>query len=416
MKYLSLILLIVLTLWPTPAKAQTAAGVIAGTVMMEEGELPNGLSADLLFLPNGQGPPQITNQPLADGGAFRFEGLDTSPEHRYLVRVTNEGVEQYSEIQAFTEGTNELAVTLRLTAVSRDASTLSVPEISYLMDARPDGWIIAGLLSFNNSGEADVVNEDEPPVRVVLPDGAFNLDVPEADPTQPFLVSTTEDGFTFAGPFRTGDSQMIYSFQLPYGQGDQSVTLPSGLSADLVRVLVPELGQSSGSADFTATEQVESLSERNFAVWQTTDVPPDRVLSMDFSGLPPAPVAPPPLDENSAGTTPSQGTTPASLPRTAPISPLEQLPWWAALVPVALALLGAGLYAARRPDAPTAQDAATLRKRRDLLVAEIAALDIRHEAGAIGEQTHKRQRDALKRELTGVLMRLGGPPRDGVTE
>jgi hypothetical protein len=44
------------------------------------------------------------------------------------------------------------------------------------------------------------------------------------------------------------------------------------------------------------------------------------------------------------------------------------------------------------------------------LIAEIAALDIRFEAGAIGEQTHSRQRHALKTELKSILHQLGPAP------
>jgi uncharacterized protein involved in exopolysaccharide biosynthesis len=90
-----------------------------------------------------------------------------------------------------------------------------------------------------------------------------------------------------------------------------------------------------------------------------------------------------------------------------PVSPLERLPRWAPLVPMALAAAGALAYVFTRPTPSSAEQRASLRTRRDTLVAEIAALDIRYEAGAIGEQTHKRQRETLKGQLKTVLRQLG---------
>ena len=76
-------------------------------------------------------------------------------------------------------------------------------------------------------------------------------------------------------------------------------------------------------------------------------------------------------------------------------------------MPILLAIGGVLLYIAVRPEPSAAEQRATLRTRRDQLIAEVAMLDIRFETGAIGETTHNRQRAALKNELKSVIRRLG---------
>jgi cell division protein FtsB len=74
---------------------------------------------------------------------------------------------------------------------------------------------------------------------------------------------------------------------------------------------------------------------------------------------------------------------------------------------MALAALTVFGYLAFRPAPRYAEERSVLRQRRDTLVAEMAMLDIRFESRAIGEQTHRRQRGLLKRELKEILHHLG---------
>ncbi|MDQ4075701.1 MAG: hypothetical protein M3220_05560, partial [Chloroflexota bacterium] len=78
-RYLLCLLVLVLSssFLSSPVRAQ-GVGTIEGQVTLAgEESLPEGLEAELLFLPNGQGPPVITAQPLEEGGIFRFTDLDT---------------------------------------------------------------------------------------------------------------------------------------------------------------------------------------------------------------------------------------------------------------------------------------------------------------------------------------------------
>ncbi len=390
--------ILVLLLLATPAAAQ-GEGVIAGQVILGGADsIPPNLEAELLFLPNGQGPPAITPQPLDGAGRFRFEGIDPSPQHRYLVRVSYEGQEQYSELLAFESGETSKEVTLSVFGLTTDSSGLSVPQVSYLLDARAEGWVVAGLLRFQNPGERIIQNETAPPVIVQVPAEASSLQFSQEIPMEGII--TRPDGFAYSGPFAPGDSSLIFSYLLPYEAGEQTITLPLGLSVQQVRVLIPDLGQEI-STDLTPLGSQQAMGNQSYQVFEQQGVDPSQSFTFRFSGLP---AAPPP-----EAAPPASDSTPLpDQPRVLPLSPLERLPWWAPFLPMGLAIIGVAGYLRARPAPSPIEQRATLRERRDTLVAEIAALDIRHEAGAIGEQTHTRQRALLKQELKEVLRHLGG--------
>ncbi|HEX8682657.1 MAG TPA: hypothetical protein VF707_10120, partial [Ardenticatenaceae bacterium] len=212
-------------------------------------------------------------------------------------------------------------------------------------------------------------------------------------------------GFAYTGPFPPGETSLVFSYVLPYEEGEQTVTLPLGIPAQQVRVLLPQLGQQTEVENLTSGGAQAGPNGEPFELFQAVEVPGTESFTLRFTGLPPAPT---PVAESEAA--PDAVVTG---PRVVPISPLQRLPRWAPLIPMAVAAAGVLGYVVTRPTPSSAEQRATLRTRRDTLVAEIAALDIRFEAGAIGEQTHKRQRAALKDELKEVLRRLGAGVAEG---
>ncbi|MGB0388576.1 MAG: hypothetical protein ACPGWR_27465 [Ardenticatenaceae bacterium] len=390
-------LLMLALLLPASALAQET-GVIEGQVVMGgEGSLPAGLDVEMLFLPNGQGPPVITSQPLPDEGSFRFTDVDTGPQHRYLVRVKVDGEDNFSDLLAFEPNESTKQVTLRLFERTTDASQLSLQEVNYIMDLQAGGWAVLGFYSYQNGGEQIIVNLTNPPAFIPLPTEA--RDVQFIEGIEPDAVVEMADGFAYSGPFAPGEISMIFSYALPYSEDEQTLTLPLGTEAQLVRVLVPQLGQKTTTDDLTSAGEQEFEGVR-FELFEKTNPTASDTFTFGFSELPAAPTPEAQLGtENSTGT-PSGGNI-------ATISPLEKLAWWAPLLPAILAAFGVFGYLAVRPAPNSAETRANLRKRRDTLIAEIATLDIRFESGAIGEQTHRRQRKLLKQELKEVLRRLG---------
>lgn len=392
-RYVALLALLLTLCLARPVAAQ-GEGTVEGEVTMPAGApLPEGLEVELLFLPNGQGPPVIKSAPLPADGTFRFTGVDSAPQHRYLVRVKLDGEDNFSDLLAFESGQRTLQVTLRLLERTTDASALVLPQVNMILDARPEGWMVVALYRYENQGEQIIQNEQRPPVRLTLPAEASGLQFGEA--LRPAGLIELPDGFAYSGPFMPGETPVVFSYLLPYEAGTQQLTLPLSAAPARLRLFVPELGQRTEVAGLRALGVQEGVEGRLFQVFEGEALAATEPLTLRLEGLPPAP-------------TPEAGSEPRpDGPRVAPISPLERLPWWAPLIPVGMALLALGLYLAVRPLPSQAAQRAALRQRRDALIAEIASLDIRFESGAMGEQSHARQRAALKAELKGLLRRLG---------
>jgi hypothetical protein len=389
--FITLLFIGVFLLSPRPTHAQTTLGVISGVVQPPIGEeMPSGLQVELLFLPNGQGPPVITPQPLPADGTFRFENVDTAPQHRYLVRVTVEGEDNLSELLAFGLDQSELDVTIALFAKTTDSSALSLAGVNYILDVQPGGWVVATLYRFENGGTQIIENLTNPPVLVPVPTDALNVQFSQGIDLN--NVSERPSGFTYAGPFPPGETTILFSYNLPYQEGSQSLILPISDVATPVRLLVPQLGQESTVEGLTFVGEEAGFEDRVFDEYNSEGPYAAPTITFAFTNLPPLP-------EGDPNTTPTQ-------PTVEPLTPLEQLPRWAGIVPILVGLGGALLYLAIRPAPDATEQRATLRTRRDQLIAEVAMLDIRHETGSIGEQTHQRQRATMKRELKEIIKKL----------
>ncbi len=392
--FIALFFMGVYLLFPTPIHAQTTPGVISGVVQPPAGQaLPEGLEVELLFLPNGQGPPVITPQPLPADGTFRFENVDPAPQHRYLVRVTVEGEDNLSELLAFGVDQTDLDVTIALFAKTTDSGALSLAGVNYILDVQPGGWIVATLYRFENSGEQIIENLTNPPVVVPVPTDGVNVQFSQGIDLN--NISERPNGFSYAGPFPPGETTILFSYNLPYQEGSQSLILPVSDVATPVRLLVPRLGQETAVEGLTFVGEEAGFEARVFDEYNSDGPYAAPTVSFAFTNLPPLPEGDP---ENP--TTPTQ-------PTVIPLSPLEQLPRWVGVVPMLVALGGVLLYLAIRPAPDAAEQRATLRTRRDQLIAEVAMLDIRFESGSIGEQTHHRQRATMKRELKEIIKKLG---------
>lgn len=391
MTWCAILLIGVWLLFPTQTYAQTTLGVISGVIEPPPGEsLPSGLEVELLFLPNGQGPPVITPQPLPADGTFRFENVDTAPQHRYLVRVTVEGEDNFSELLAFGVDQTEVEVTLALFAKTTDSAALSLAGVNYILDVQPGGWIVATLYRFENSGTQIIENLTSPPAVVPIPIDALNVQFSQGIDLN--NVSQRPNGFAYAGPFPPGETTILFSYNLPYQEGNQSLILPISDVATPVRLLVPQLGQESSVEGLTFIGEESGFEGRVFDEYNSDGPYAAPTITFAFTNLPPLPEGDP--------------EAPVTQPTVEPLTPLEQLPRWVGIVPMLVALGGVLLYLAIRPAPDVAEQRAALRTRRDQLIAEVAMLDIRYETGTIGEQTHHRQRATMKQELKTIIKKL----------
>ena len=328
-QYTSIIILVVFFFLSLPHTILAqATGVIEGQVVMSgEASLSTGLEVELLFLPNGQGPPVITSQPLAEDGAFRFSDVDTAPQHRYLVRVKVDGEDNFSDLLDFAPNETSKQVTLRLFERTTDTSLLSLQEVNYILHQQAGAWTILALYRYQNDGQQTILNLTNPPAFLPLPAEAASVQFVEG--IQPDGVVELADGFAYNGPFAPGELSMIYSYLYPYNEGSQTLTLPLGSDSGVIRVLIPKLGQT------TSTDDMRSVGEREFEgitfdIFEQVGPKADELFTFRFEQLPKAPT-PEPVEADESRPSPGQSTI-------APIGPLEQLPWWAPLVPMSVAI------------------------------------------------------------------------------
>ncbi|MBA3530341.1 MAG: hypothetical protein H0T73_00270, partial [Ardenticatenales bacterium] len=286
----------------TPVAAQ-GTGVIEGQVTMPgNGALPEGLEVELLFLPNGQGPPVIKKLPLGEDGAYRFTEVDPSPQHRYLVRVKIEGEDNLSDVLAFQQGETTLQVDLRLLERTTDASALLLPQVNMVMDVRSDGWLVVALYRYENSGEQIIQNETNPPVQLPLPADALSVQFGEE--MRPAGIIELSDGFAYTGPFAPGETPVVVSYLLSYQEGEQEVTLRLGAAAGQVRLFVPQLGQRTETLDMAVLGLEDRIGGRTFEVYEAEATSATQGFTFRFSGLPPAPAPEAPVASESNGNGP----------------------------------------------------------------------------------------------------------------
>lgn len=401
------IVIVALALVALPlATVAQGVGVIQGQVTMgtADAELPEGLEVELLFLPNGQGPPQIRRAPVAASGHFRFEEVDTAAQHRYLVRVAYADQTYFSQgdgsstaegafVFAFKPGQTAIVAPLTVYETTEEISGLRVNRIHYILDERGGQWLVAALYAVENSSDRVVVPAGGSGLRLPLPAAAVNIAFPDQATQDAAQIGS--EGIVLGGAFAPGSSEIVFSYQVPYNPPDQQLSLPLGYQADSVIVLIPELGQRTTVPGLEAGGSREAQGRR-FELFTGVDLPADQAIELAFEQLP----------------APSPASTAASAESRAPVPTprpgLDAWPRWVPLALVAVVVVGLAAYLWQRP-APTAvEERAALRRRRDTLIQHLADLDDRFEAGEIGPNTYQRHRQAAKRELLDIMRRLGG--------
>ncbi|HYN89610.1 MAG TPA: carboxypeptidase-like regulatory domain-containing protein [Ardenticatenaceae bacterium] len=404
-----LLVALVLVILPVAARAQ-ASGMVAGQVRMGTtgAVLPEALAVELLFLPNAQGPPQIRTATPDESGAFEFEAVDPSPQHRYLVRVEYAGQTYFSEgagsntaegpfVLGFKEGQSRIEAPLTIYESTSDTSLLQAVNIHYILEESGGLWLAGALYTLANRGDRVIVPESGRGIQIPLPQEAIN--VAFEDPALQEAATVGGSGVRLQQAVLPGEQEIIVSYQFPYNPPEQQLSLPLGYDVESVIVLVADAGQE------TAVEGLESngtreVQGRQFAIFSGANLRGDQSVELRFSNLPPPSPAP------ETDTTAAPGTGTAAAPGR-PNPGLDRLPRWAPLLPVAAVVAALALYLWRRP-APTAlEERVALRQRRDSLIQYIADLDDRYEAGGVGPTAYRRQREAAKQELVDLVRRLG---------
>ncbi len=394
-RYLTLTLLLTLLVAgrPSPAWGQIGEGRLVVRVEMgTAGEpLPEGLEAELLFLPDGQGPPVRFRQPVEPDGSTIFTDLDTAPQHRYVVRVSYGGYDFFSDLLAFERG-SELTTTVTVYATSDEVDRLTFGPINILADVRGEQWLVGVLYVITNPTDRLIVPPAGSGPLLPLPAGARDLTF--EDPQLQVTAQQVEGGVRLETAFMPGHSRILFSFTLPYRAPEQTLTIPVKSDAR-VGLLVADIGQEAEAVGLQPLERIQGQDGRFYLAFQAETPPADGVVEVRLRDLP-----------NAESLAPPESPAPVGPEETVPVGLDKRLPRWTPVVGVVLALLAVGVYVWRRPAPPKAAAHAELLRRRDELIAFIARLDERFEAGRMGERAYRQQREAAKQELKAILHQI----------
>jgi hypothetical protein len=233
-----------------------------------------------------------------------------------------------------------------------------------------------------------------------------------------------------AFPFRPGDSGVRMSYKIPYANNQTKLTFVSPYAADRLGIFVPPTVQVTGDG-LTAAGQEQGLN-----VYMRQSVAANTPFTISVSGT-----APPPPQEGAGGGDPSQdpsinsraesgGGAPTATATTLPAR-LDGLKWTIAAGFVAIFALGLA-FLWRRPEMsldPAGESAAVAgprqkRSRSKAAAAEIEAeielnqkvqgsldelketlfrLELRRQAGTIGEEDYEREHARVQKHLRDLV-------------
>ncbi len=212
-----------------------AAGTVHGTINNgTTGKPGSGVEVVLIQLQGGMQPVANTKSDSAGNFTFDNPSIGTQP---MLIRAVYKGVNFH---QPLPPGKDNLAVDVF--EPSGDAKLISVP--SHVVIFQPSGEkLLVGE-------EYAIKNEAQPPqafykaagnFEVVLPVGAELKQIAAAGPSgMPVVQAPIDKGnnrYAIAFAFRPGDSEVRYSYELPYPNAKSVVKLPTLYGRRRLRVV-----------------------------------------------------------------------------------------------------------------------------------------------------------------------------------
>ena len=371
------------------AQAQALPTEISGRVVQGTpgSEIPIGLSVVLLVVDDARQEIVATDsQIVGTNGLFRFTNFPAGPGFTY--RVAADDGSDYTpsvDLSAADSTLDNVEITIydktkSLDDISVSTYSLLVPSIDRI--GRRIGML--GVVQISNRGDHVWIPDTNDPAltgfdlfRFNLPEGFSDLSVESNLPTGNILEIGT--GFALTNPIPPGDFDILMTFIVPYEGDSLSFPLRLPYGADLVRIMLPE-GQGSVTGLGFGPSEGALIDTTAYSVVSGQSYPRDAQLGVVFSDLP----------------------TPSLVERIQ--SFLEGRGYIVVIAWVAgAAMLGLLTYAFfftrkrsqvsdEETDYPEYDD-----MERTEIVATIAELDSRHEAGEIEESDYTARRAFLTR-------------------
>jgi mono/diheme cytochrome c family protein len=350
-------------------------GSVTGKVVNSTpgGSVPAGLPVTLHGF-EGQNLLGTFTTTVGADGAFQFAALAFTPGRQFIATTAYKNVTYASQAGTFDLGRGTLNLSLPIYETTTDPAVLAVDQVHMFLEFNSPNQVTVGqLFIFSNHGDRTFAANGGSPLNFNLPAGATNLNVHNAQLDKTFFHTGDVFSLLWSIPPGQGSSQVIFSFNLPYGDNlgyQQKMNYPV---ANL-DVLVSDLGIQ------LAGPQLQSLGVQNFQgqAFQTFSagaLPAGQTLDLQVSGK--------------AGTGAIAHTGVSNNNTTATLA--------IGLGALALALLGLGVWIYRHPRS----QARAAQTKEDLLAA-LAELDDAYAAGELAEADYHKERGDLKSELKKV--------------
>jgi len=387
------LLVFALMLVAVPAVIAGPDGTIRGKVTNGTGDggpVPN-IEVELLTLLHRQGPPVVTTTLTDEQGSFMFEGVENDPQHVHILRVKYAGQTYFSDLITFEQDQKEVEVPIVVYETTHEDNQIAVRRTHLIVEFGGDQVFLAQMHFIDNKGDRTFVGDaDGKTLYFALPPEATNLKF--QDPTLGESVIREPDGFWLNQALKPGETQVLFSYALPYRHPQQQVTFTLSYDVPDLVLLVSDIGEQVEAPGLTA-QGTRSAQGASYYMFSGKEFPAHQTISVNLSNLPPP-------QSTAATSEPASGGAARS-------GLGSVLPGWVGLIMLMLggvAAIGFAMTHASPASALTPTE--SLRRERDRLVRSIARLDERFESGRIGQGAYRRERAALKRRLIGVLRQL----------
>ena len=320
-------------------------------------------------------------------GRFRFDALEVDPDVRYFVEAGYRDVAYRSEAIDLVADPSPIEVGVFDTTQSSADITI---ETALLEFSRADGSLgtvaVSERLTFINAGDKTFVGdlfsnpETGGVLRLPVPAAAFDASLGHG--FGPEGIRPVVGGMLGQTPVLPGETVLIYGYALPYLDTALTVERSYAYPVGDLFVLSPAGGPGLSSVGL-ASQGVVEFEGNSFTVLTGRDLAAGEVAGVDLTGLPRF-----------------------AAPGTGGVSS-DTVLRGIAIGMMAVVVAGVFLYTVgdkRRQVQAASSGLAALGEERKALIASLADLDQRRDAGAIAADEHGSLREARKRRLIDIML------------
>lgn len=358
-----------------PAVGQDEGGTVTGQLVngTPGGSSVAGQEVTLVTYLNGDMLEETASAQTDAAGKFVFNGVKTGSEYKYdavafFQEVAYGTAVSVEELPSFPSGETTLDFAITVYDTTTDDAAVLLMLFHMILNAEDDSVLVREYFVFITTDNRTFVGKpgDAGVLHFSLPQGAEGIELTYG--AAPEEVSAEANGFWDKRPLRPGGNEVGYSYSLSLKSVKVDLTRPVDYNIARLDVVVPE-----GTLDITGSQLVAdepmTISGSVFSHYVAQDLAAGQDLTISV-------------------TRPGGGLIGTWL-----IFP------GAFVVIVAFVLFF--LFRRRRPAvAPAVRGAAPHQQE---LLAGLAALDDRFDAGDIDEDAYRKQRDAMKKELTRLM-------------